>query len=166
MGAPKQDPIKRFWAKVQKDEKTGCWLWTAAKFWDGYGLFKLDYRAGKHFVVRAHRHSFFLAHGRHPADGMLVCHTCDTPACVNPAHLFEGTVQDNVRDSMRKGRWDTHLPPPPPSGQKHPNSVLTDAQVKRVRALFATGRYSQSALAAHFGCSQQLVSRIVRQEHR
>ena len=80
---------------------TGCWLWTGC--WDkrGYGKFKVDnVAAGK-----AHRFFYEKLAGPIPP-GMLVCHKCDTPPCVNQEHLFLGTDADNMRDKMRKGRHD------------------------------------------------------------
>jgi hypothetical protein len=89
---------QRFWAKVAKGD--GCWEWTGCRHhqWR-YGHFRKE---GKN--VQAHRFSWELAHGRPVPDGMMVCHSCDNPPCVNPAHLFLGTAKDNVRDMLSKGR--------------------------------------------------------------
>ena len=83
-----------------KWEQSGdCLLWIAGKDANGYGKVKnLD--TGK--IVRAHRYSYELNHGPIPA-GLYVLHKCDTPACINPEHLFVGTQQDNMRDWMSKG---------------------------------------------------------------
>jgi hypothetical protein len=86
---------ERFWAKVIKTET--CWLWQASKNRKGYGLFGL----GRTRI--AHRIAFEDAYGQSAA-GKVVMHTCDTPACVNPAHLRLGTPLDNARDSAAKGR--------------------------------------------------------------
>jgi hypothetical protein len=87
----------RFWSKVHKAEH-GCWLWTASFRIGGYGNFM--FRGKPH---KAHRVSWILTHGEIP-DGALVCHSCDTPACVRPDHLFLGTHQDNMQDMNAKGR--------------------------------------------------------------
>ena len=86
---------ERFWAKV---DKTGeCWLWTGANV-GGYGHINIGGR-----MVRSHRLSYEWANGPIPK-GLVVCHRCDTPACVNPAHLFAGSQRDNHKDCYVKGR--------------------------------------------------------------
>lgn len=91
---PKQ--LERFWAKVNKTDS--CWLWTANTSPQGYGSWGCNKRS-----LRAHRVAYYLHNGPIAA-GLSVCHRCDTPACVNPAHLFLGTHTDNMRDSLKKGR--------------------------------------------------------------
>jgi len=76
-----------------------CWLFSGSRTNDGYGCI---HRNGK--TVRLHRLAWEEANGPIPA-GMRVCHTCDVPACCNPAHLFLGTQQDNVTDMVNKGRF-------------------------------------------------------------
>lgn len=89
---------ERFWSKVCILHPSDCWEWQAAKFCNGYGVFRLD---GKNF--RAHRLSWVLEYGDIP-EGLSVLHSCDNPSCVNPHHLWLGTQLDNLRDSDCKGR--------------------------------------------------------------
>lgn len=94
---------ERFWEKVNRTD--GCWLWTASTRDKGYGAF--SYRKdGRQIQDRAHRFSWVLHNGPIPP-GLWVLHNCpdgDNPACVNPAHLWLGTSDDNIRDMNAKGR--------------------------------------------------------------
>lgn len=104
----------KFWAQVDKAGTNECWPWTGATSY-GYGVFSPDSRH-----TRAHRIAWTLTHGPIP-HGLLVCHSCDRPACVNPSHLFVGTLKDNAIDAVRKGRTT----PPRIRGAEHYNSRKT-----------------------------------------
>lgn len=91
--------IVRFWKKV--DTSGPCWIWTGRCDPDGYGVIKLSRTKT---TVRAHRYAFELFNG--PIDfDVVVCHTCDRPSCVNPAHLYAGTHKTNAADKVARGRW-------------------------------------------------------------
>lgn len=82
-----------------KESPTGCVLWIGAfRNGGGYGVFR--YAGG---LKLAHRASYEVAKGAIPA-GMCVLHTCDTPLCINPDHLWVGTRAENAADRNAKNR--------------------------------------------------------------
>jgi hypothetical protein len=87
----------RFFSKVQKTET--CWIWTAYKNKKGYGQINSD----GYNMKKAHRVSYEMHNGNIP-DGLIVCHSCDNPSCVNPQHLWLGTDLQNAQDRDTKGR--------------------------------------------------------------
>lgn len=143
-------PVDRFWEKVDKRGPNECWNWKAATLHYGHGSFG-GFPSGE---TQAHRISWTLHHGPIPK-GLCVCHKCDNPSCVNPAHLFLGTRADNIYDMMAKGRQV------PPRGERCAQHKLTAAQVQDIKEQYATGEVSQRALAKEFKVGQQQIHRIV-----
>ena len=139
----------RFWSRVQKTD--GCWLWLWSRNEFGYGVIGVAGRS-----KRAHRLSWEMVNGPIP-DGMVVCHHCDNPACVNPEHLFVGTHADNVADKMSKGRC--------PRGETAGPARLTDAQTEEIRARRTRGESCRS-IASFFGVAVSTVSGIVNNRRR
>lgn len=146
-------PEDRFWHGVEKSR--GCWNYRHLAR-NGYGVLEIDYRP-----VRAHRFSWELHFGPVP-DGMFVCHKCDNRACVRPSHLFLGTAADNTADMLRKGR--AHGPKTVHRGQQNGNSVLREADVRKIRRLYAKGTHNSGHLAPMFGVSQTTICNIIRRK--
>jgi len=89
---------QRLLKKMKINDTTGCWEWQGGKNNIGYGLIRDGDK-----MRSTHRVSYEMYKGLIPK-GMNVCHECDNPICVNPDHLWLGTMKDNIRDMMNKGR--------------------------------------------------------------
>lgn len=99
--------LKRFVAKTRWEGS--CLIWTGFRLPKGYGCARRHRRYIKRNWL-AHRLMYVWTKGEIP-EGMLVCHSCDNPPCVNPNHLFLGTYSDNMQDCKRKGRLRGHFKP-------------------------------------------------------
>lgn len=118
---------QRFWSKVRiPDDQDACWLWAAGFDRKGYGTFWVDGRD-----VGAHRVAWELTNGAIP-DGLWVLHGCDNPACVNPAHLWLGTSDDNVQDRNQKGRTA--------AGESNARHKLNEEEVLAIRMNYRGGK--------------------------
>lgn len=150
---------ERFWAKVQKTD--GCWLWTAKRDADGYGRFwdGTYMPSGHGRMVGAHQFSHAIATGIERG-GLCVLHRCDNPPCVNPDHLYLGTVADNSRDMIARGRQGTKPYDPEFCGERVGVSKLTTDQVMEIKA--AGPEIQNSQLATRFGVRATTVSQVRR----
>jgi hypothetical protein len=139
---------ERFWKFVGPPEENGCIPWIGGFSANGYGAIRSD--SGQQLV--AHRVSYELFIGPIP-DGLLACHTCDTPKCVNPFHLFLGTPLDNMTDKVTKGRhaW----------GEGTRASTLTAIQVQEIRERYYRGGTSFEKLAAEYGVAYSTIRRLI-----
>lgn len=107
------DPLKYIEERIIKLD-SGCWEWKNKTNRQSYGS---AYFGGN--VYLAHRLSYMAYNDDWNLEHYeLVCHHCDNPPCVNPAHLFKGTPKQNAKDMISKGR-----------SKRKPNKRLTDCVV-------------------------------------
>jgi len=155
-----------FWAHV--DSSGGpdmCWPWRGGSRRSGYGALMVDGHQ-----INAHRFSYILANGMIPAR-LLVCHRCDNPHCVNPAHLFVGTAKDNHHDAMLKGRLpkgDNHPSHKHPEylarGEANSKAKLTNEKVVSIRVMYETNKWTQMGLSRYWNVCHSTIWAIVHQK--
>lgn len=139
--------LKRIFDSKYVISKKGCWEWTGYCDKDGYP--KIGDKC-----LGAHRYSYERFKGKIP-EGMLVCHSCDNPSCVNPEHLWLGSHNDNAQDKVQKKRQAI--------GEKIGNAKLTEYEVKEIRKLSEEGM-TQNEIGKKFNISQAVISKIVLKE--
>jgi hypothetical protein len=132
---------ERFLEKVEVHGPEECWPWLGAVGRHGYG----NIGAGDGRTLRAHRVSYTLTYGA-IAEGLVVCHRCDNPRCVNPNHLFIASQATNLKDMTEKDRSAR--------GERSTVAKLNDIAVLAIRAANAR----QIDLAHSFGVSPMTIS--------
>lgn len=138
---------EEFERRVKPASDDECWAWQGSVYSTGYGILK---HAGKRYG--AHRLAYQFAKGEIPT-GLHVCHHCDNPRCVNPRHLFLGSIRDNLLDAVKKGRHS--------HGERHPDSKFTEDDIQFIRANYRKGlplrgkkcEFSCAGLSRRYGVS-------------
>lgn len=143
----------RFESKFVKKDEAQCWNWLAYKNKKGYG--SIRYRDLGN--IAAHRFSYLL-YKEYFNQNNIVCHSCDNPSCVNPAHLWLGSHSDNMKDKIRKGRAKN---PPPHLGVNHHKAKITPEIVREIRFLFSEGA-SQTSLCKLYLLHHATMNQICR----
>lgn len=145
--------LARFNSKFSRPEDGSCWEWVASKNNRGYGWVSVRGR-----LALAHRVAYEVAHGPVPPK-FYVCHTCDNPACVNPAHLFAGTPAQNAQDMVSKGRHArTSGDKVRCCGERNGLSKLTWEIVDQIRG---SRGLLQREIAKMYGLDQSTVSDVL-----
>lgn len=138
-GAPVAEKLAHY---SMPEPNSGCWIWTGTLSPMGYGILSV-----RGVSRSAHRLAWELQRGPIP-DGLVACHKCDMPCCINVDHLFIGTNADNTADMLAKGRY-RHL-----FGEDAPMAKLTEQNVREIR----NSRESSIVWARRLGvCSQTVL---------
>lgn len=143
--------LNRLMDFVEFDTNGGCWLWTGPT---GSGRPRLMPERGQRDRL-AYRLTYELLVRPIP-QGVVLCHRCDQPLCVNPAHLFPGSQSDNVRDMWQKGRGDQTGLQRHGKGSEHKFAKLTEDDVRLIRR----DPRSHRDVARDYGVSKTSISYI------
>lgn len=135
-----------FWTYCTPGPFDECWMWKGAISRRGYGV--MNWRGKMYY---AHRTSWEIHNGILIPNGLSICHSCDTPQCANPYHLWCGDMQENMADKINKGRQAR--------GETQHNSKLTETEVIEIRIGAAEGA-PYTDLAAKYGVTLSVISEI------
>lgn len=136
------------------ERESECLVWTRAKDDNGYGRVG-GYQQGTAF---AHRVSMEIKLKRRLSSQEEVLHTCDNPPCCNPEHLYVGTQVENTRDAMVRDRVAF--------GERHWKRVLTESDVRSIRARYKRGEATQVRMAAEYGVHKNTIYEAIHKGWR
>jgi len=149
-----QKSIDKFISKIDTTPGLGpkgdCWE-RNKRIRRGYGRFRYNNK-----IYSSHKVAWELSHNKLVPCNKLICHTCDNRKCCNPMHLFLGTNQDNMTDMVNKKRQNKL------KNENNGMAKLTWIQVKEIRNLYTTGKYTMKQLANKFGVTQSCIGNIIR----
>lgn len=163
---------ERFFEKVEimrtsvREGLSECWEWIGARNHSNnpsaknfaYGYITIGGRRSHGGAVeRAHRVSWVMHFGLIPK-GMNVLHKCDNVRCVRPDHLFLGTLCDNARDMVAKGRYNG--PARIRRGDDNKGSKMTSRDVMEIRRLRLEG-VSPTEIARIVGVTKAMVNNVI-----
>lgn len=144
---------KRFLSKIGRRVGDRCWQWLGNINPEGYGRVFIP---TLNRPVSAHRAVFAYYSGQEPG-ASLICHHCDNPSCVNPAHLYAGTPQSNMDDKINRER-----------GNWQKGSRVTCAKLTEKTVIEARTRYARNErlvdLAAEFNVSRGTLGKAIHGE--
>lgn len=146
---------ERFHDKIIPEAISGCWLWDGAVKESGHGVIGVGGR--RDGVARAHRVAWELYVGKIPANGNVL-HRCGNAGCVNPKHLYIGTLKENARDTVAMGR----LKLPNNRGERARWAKLTESAALEVLQSKGGPRGTGAWLARKFGVSRSAIYEIWR----
>ena len=151
----KFSPLKERLLQATTIDGNGCWICSigvGVGISNRYGQVMIG--GGTRISMPNHRAAWVVYRGPIPK-GMCVLHTCDTPSCINPSHLFLGSQADNVRDMIAKGRS------PDRKGEKGSAAYLTAEQVLEIRFLWDAGLHTQRQISERCGVNVSNVKSII-----
>lgn len=148
--------VDKVLSRIKIDQKTKCWEWQGAKTMNGYG--SITYEKERYYT---HRIMHKASKDNLDQEKRYVCHTCDNPKCVNPAHLWAGSPEDNVTDAVEKDR----MAGPNYEGEEHHQAQLTEDEVLEIRQKYSQAEYSQKELGKEYGVRRTQIGSIVRGEN-
>jgi hypothetical protein len=153
--------ISRWWAKVDRRGDDECWPWKGSRTASGYGQLNTGITRHNKYVRQLATHIALAIGGKaKPSPSHVAMHLCDNPLCVNPQHLKWGTMSENSRDMISKGRgpWQVRkareMDEAAATLQLLPrNAKLTIEQVRHIRSSEKT----PVALAKELGVSRECI---------
>lgn len=136
---------------IQYEVEGACWVCVShGRTAEGYPIVQ---RNG--VATSMSRYVYEDFYGRKITEGNVILHSCDNPHCINPEHLAEGSVNDNVQDKIRKGRERSIF------GEKHPKAKLTEEDVVEIKTLLKRG-YTPNHIGDLYGVAGSNIRQIRR----